>query len=178
MYQSPYFITECKKRMLPITSRGFRLVQEKCEENWAILRWQLDDIWIAIEYHPYAYSLNTYIDYRGKEIDVWKLYELAGIDRRPVFQFGKAGLDRGIEVITDTVLTLLGKFDHRELTDTIKGLCVHQETTETYFIKKADMEYLSGNFGTAKRYYEQYENYLNDTQRKRLNKIRRSLEEK
>ena len=75
MYQSPYFIAECKKRMISVSNWGFILTEEISDEEWALLRWKLEDISIAIEYHPYAYTLTTYVDYRKNPVDVGKRKE-------------------------------------------------------------------------------------------------------
>ena len=116
--------------MSSISDWGFRLVQESSGEDWAILRWELEGIRIAIEYHPYAYSLNTYIDYRGYEADVRKLYELAGINERPTYGFGSTGLLKGIEAVTGRVMSFLGHYDlhdHSELISDIKSNCDKQK---------------------------------------------------
>ena len=177
MYQSPYFIEECKKRMTSISNWGFALNEERSGDDWALLGWELEGIRIAIEYHPYAYTLTTYIDYRKQHIDVEKLYSLAGINERCVYQFGGAGLEKGIEAVTGTIMSFLDRFDlfdHTDLKDAVKNAYEQRETVETYILNKADQAYLSGQFDTAKRFYLQYEYALNDIQKKRLKRLQNS----
>lgn len=45
MYQSPYFVEECKKKMNPISSWGFILSEEISDDRWALLGW--DNKWIT-----------------------------------------------------------------------------------------------------------------------------------
>ncbi|MBO7424057.1 MAG: hypothetical protein K6G47_03880 [Clostridia bacterium] len=137
MYQSPFFISECKKRMSSISDWGFRLVQEDSREDWAILRWELEGIRVSIEYHPYAHSLNTYIDYRGYEVNLRKLYELAGINERPTYQFGSTNLEKGIEAVTKRIMTFLDGYDlydHSKLMSDISSNFVKQKSDETRFL--------------------------------------------
>lgn len=174
MYQSPYFIEECKKRMVTISNWGFILSKEVCDDEWALLEWKLQDIKIAIEYHPYAYTLSIYVKYRDQDIDVGKLYELAGIKEKYVYQFGGSGLEKGIEEITGSVLSFLNCFDifdHTDLKNAVMKANVQRETIESYFLKMADQAYLSGQYDEAKRFYQQYEYAMNDLQKKRLKKI-------
>ena len=174
MYQSPYFIEECKKRMISVSNWGFILTEEISDEEWALLRWKLEDISIAIEYHPYAYTLTTYVDYRKNPVDVGKLYDLVGIKEKYVYQYGGAGLEKGIEAITGSVLAFLNcfdLFDHTDLKAAVKKAYEQRETVESYILEKADQAYLSGLFDEAKRYYLQYEYALNEIQKSRLKRI-------
>ncbi len=174
MYQSPYFIEECKKKMASISNWGFILVEEISDHNWALLRWKLEDVRIAIEYHPYAYTLTTYIDYFEHPIDVRKLYDLVGIDEKYIYQFGSSGLCKGIEAITGTILSFLDHFDdadHTDLMNAVRKAYEQRETVESFFLKAADQAYLTGQFDTAKDYYMRYEYALNDLQKKRLKRL-------
>ena len=174
MYQSPYFIAECKKRMISVSNWGFILTEEISDEEWVLLRWKLEDISIAIEYHPYAYTLTTYVDYRKNPVDVGKLYDLVGIKEKYVYQYGGAGLEKGIEAITGSVLAFLNcfdLFDHTDLKAAVKKAYEQRETVESYILEKADQAYLSGLFDEAKRYYLQYEYALNEMQKRRLKRI-------
>ena len=111
MYQSPLFIEECKKRLSSLSDRGFGPALESMKDDWALLVWRLDDIRIAIEYHPYAYTINTYIDYRGKQLNVRRLYEQAGIEARERYQFWGAGLAAGIESSTAAIMSFVDHYD-------------------------------------------------------------------
>ena len=174
MYQSPYFIEECKKRMTSISNWGFVLNEERSDDDWALLGWGLEDIRIAIEYHPYAYQLTTYIDYRKQHVDVEKLYAMVGINERCIYQFGGADLEKGIEAVTGAILSFLNcfdLFDHTDLKEALQKAYEQRETVESYILNKADQAYLSGQFDIAKRFYLQYEYALNDVQKKRLKRL-------
>ncbi len=178
MYQSSLFIEECKKRMTSVSNWGFILNEEKCKDDWALLGWELEGIKIAIEYHPYAFTLSTYVSYRNQDIDTGKLYESVGIKADECrYQFGGSGLEKGIESITDALLSFLDIFDwydHSDLRKLVSNTYAHQKTENTvdaYFLKKADQSYLSGDFASAKKYYLQYEYALNNLQKRRLARI-------
>ena len=178
MYQSAHFVEECKKRMTSISNWGFILNEEKCKDDWAILGWELEGIGIEIEYHPYAFTLSTYINYKNQDIDIGKLYESVGIKADKCrYQFGGSNLEKGIESVTDALLSFLENFDwfeHSDLRKLVSNTYAHQKTentVETYFLKMADQSYLSGDFTSAKRYYMQYEYALNSLQKRRLARI-------
>ena len=174
MYQSPFFIEECKNRMTSISNWGFELSEEISDDNWALIGWRLDDIRIVIEYHPYAFTLTTYMDYRTQHLNVGKLYELAGVKDKHVYQFGGAGLEKGIEAITKAILAFLGCYDvsdHTDLIGVVEQVYAQRKPAEIYFLHKADQMYLSGQHTNARKLYEQYEYALNDIQKKRFMRL-------
>ena len=101
-------------------------------------------------------------------------WELAGINERPTYGFSSTGLEKGIGAVTGRLMTFLGGYDlydHTELISDISGNCVMQKTDAAAFLERADLEYLAGNYKTAKTYYQKYEDILNDKQKMRLKRI-------
>ena len=175
MYQSALFIEECKEKMNAISNWGFVLSEEKCEDKWALLTWELEDIRIAIEYHPYAYTLSTYVEYMNQDVNVRTLYDSVGVKDKYVYQFGSSGLEKGIESIAKALLSFLSHFDlsdHKDLKDLISKTKEQRDSIEAYELKRADQFYLSGKYDMAKKLYLKNECALNSIQKMRLDRIK------
>ena len=168
------FFRECENTLSELSSNGFVCYKKEANEDYELIQWRKGVYILELYLEKYEYALSLSLFFNGNRIDSNKLFKLYELPFKTRYEYScSTEMYKAVAYYANIMKFFLKEFDTVSFKAKIRKCIINAETDLSYFLNIADNFYLTGMFVDAKRWYERYEVYLNELQRKRLERIRK-----